>query len=167
MSVLTIDTLGGCCWAFGVPRKLLIQYPGAIYHVTSRGDQRQAIFRDEEDRQEFGDANQLRSRPEGVALNQIGNRERPIRIQYYGGGVSHDGRGSHGHEVFHDDRDRQRFLEMPGEGCEKTGFHGNGRRTARRPTFWGGRQTGFDAFDHNPVRAFLPILDQTGAMGKV
>ena len=34
-----------------MPRKLRIQYPGAIYHVMNRGDQREAIFRDDDDRQ--------------------------------------------------------------------------------------------------------------------
>ena len=28
-----------------MPRKLRIEYPGAIYHVTARGNGRQAIFR--------------------------------------------------------------------------------------------------------------------------
>jgi hypothetical protein len=39
-SVLTIDAFGGSCYAFRVARKLRIQYmyPGAIYHVMSRGD---------------------------------------------------------------------------------------------------------------------------------
>jgi len=36
-----------------MPRKLRIQYPGAMYHVRNRGDQREAIFRDDEDRQKF------------------------------------------------------------------------------------------------------------------
>ncbi len=27
-----------------MPRKLRIQYPGAIYHVMNRGDRREAIF---------------------------------------------------------------------------------------------------------------------------
>ena len=36
-----------------MPRKLRIQYPGAIYHVINRGDQREDIFRDDEDRQRF------------------------------------------------------------------------------------------------------------------
>jgi hypothetical protein len=31
-------------------RKLLIQYPGAIDHVMNRGDRREAIFEDDEDR---------------------------------------------------------------------------------------------------------------------
>jgi REP element-mobilizing transposase RayT len=31
-------------------RKLRIEYPGAMYHVMSRGDQREDIFRDDEDR---------------------------------------------------------------------------------------------------------------------
>ena len=34
-------------------RRLRIQYPGAMYHVMNRGDQREAIFRDDEDRQRF------------------------------------------------------------------------------------------------------------------
>ena len=32
-------------------RKLRIQYPGAIYHVMNRGNRREAIFEDDEDRQ--------------------------------------------------------------------------------------------------------------------
>jgi len=31
-------------------------------------------------------------------------------------------RGSHGQELFQNDRDRQRFLETLGEACAKTGF---------------------------------------------
>ncbi len=31
-------------------RPLRIEYPGAIYHVTSRGDRREAIYRDDDDR---------------------------------------------------------------------------------------------------------------------
>jgi putative transposase len=34
-------------------RKLRIQYPGAIYHVMSRGDRREAIFKDDSDRERF------------------------------------------------------------------------------------------------------------------
>ena len=34
-------------------RKLRIQYPGAIYHVMNRGDRREAIFADDQDRQRF------------------------------------------------------------------------------------------------------------------
>ena len=34
-------------------RKLRIQYPGAIYHVMNRGDRRDAIFADDQDRQRF------------------------------------------------------------------------------------------------------------------
>jgi REP-associated tyrosine transposase len=36
-----------------VSRKLRIQYPGAIYHLMNRGDQREAIFRDDADRQKL------------------------------------------------------------------------------------------------------------------
>ena len=36
-----------------MPRQLRIQYPGAIYHVMSRGDRREDIFHDDVDRQDF------------------------------------------------------------------------------------------------------------------
>src|SRR5438552_1602691 len=36
-----------------MPRKLRIQYPGAIYHVMNRGDQRENIFKDDQDRERF------------------------------------------------------------------------------------------------------------------
>jgi len=34
-------------------RKLRIQYPGAIYHLMNRGDHRERIFCDDQDRQRF------------------------------------------------------------------------------------------------------------------
>jgi putative transposase len=34
-------------------RKLRIQYPGAVYHVMNRGDRREAIFHDDQDRASF------------------------------------------------------------------------------------------------------------------
>ncbi len=34
-------------------RPLRIEYPGALYHVLSRGDRREAIFRDDSDRELF------------------------------------------------------------------------------------------------------------------
>ena len=36
-----------------MPRKLRIQYPGAIYHVINRGDRREKIFADDQDRERF------------------------------------------------------------------------------------------------------------------
>lgn len=36
-------------------RPLRIQYPGAVYHVTCRGNERKEIFRDDQDRREFLD----------------------------------------------------------------------------------------------------------------
>jgi len=36
-----------------MPRKLRIQYPGAMYHVMNRGDQREDIFKDNTDREKF------------------------------------------------------------------------------------------------------------------
>src|ERR1051325_5242333 len=37
----------------GMPRKLRVQYPGAIYHVMNRGDRREDIFLDDTDRERF------------------------------------------------------------------------------------------------------------------
>ena len=39
--------------SIAMPRKLRVQFPGAIYHVMSRGDRREAIFRDDVNRQDF------------------------------------------------------------------------------------------------------------------
>jgi len=36
-----------------MPRTVRVQYPGAIYHVMSRGDQRDDIFFDDVDRHDF------------------------------------------------------------------------------------------------------------------
>ncbi len=36
-----------------MPRKLRIEYPGAVYHVMNRGDRREDIFRDGADRRCF------------------------------------------------------------------------------------------------------------------
>ena len=36
-----------------MPRKLRMEYRGAIYHVMNRGDRREDIFRDDPDRQRF------------------------------------------------------------------------------------------------------------------
>jgi putative transposase len=36
-----------------MPRKLRVEYPGAIDHVMSRGDRREVIFLDDVDRQDF------------------------------------------------------------------------------------------------------------------
>ena len=36
-----------------MPRKLRVEYPGAIYHAMSRGNGRQNIFRGDVDRQDF------------------------------------------------------------------------------------------------------------------
>lgn len=40
---------GGFGAGQGVARKLRIQYPGAIYQVMNRRDQREDVFRDEQD----------------------------------------------------------------------------------------------------------------------
>jgi REP element-mobilizing transposase RayT len=51
-------------------RKLRIEYPGAMYHIMNRGDQREDIFRDDEDRQRRGQTVDSLCRYAG--LNRIG-----------------------------------------------------------------------------------------------
>jgi REP element-mobilizing transposase RayT len=48
---LTSPLWAGYGWH--VARKVRIQYPGAIYHVMNRGDRREAIFADDDDRRRF------------------------------------------------------------------------------------------------------------------
>jgi hypothetical protein len=36
-----------------MPRKVRVEFAGAIYHVMSRGDRREDIFLDDVDRQDF------------------------------------------------------------------------------------------------------------------
>ena len=36
-----------------MPRKLRVEYEGALYHVMNRGDRREPIFKDDTDRQRF------------------------------------------------------------------------------------------------------------------
>ena len=36
-----------------MPRQLRVEFPGAVYHVMSRGDRRENIFLDDVDRQDF------------------------------------------------------------------------------------------------------------------
>ena len=44
---------GSGCNLFGMSRPLRIQFPGALYHITSRGDGREAIYLDDRDRTAF------------------------------------------------------------------------------------------------------------------
>jgi len=49
-----------------MPRQVRIQYPGAMYHVMSRGNRRQDIYLDDVDRQEF----ELRTEARGLEAGQ-------------------------------------------------------------------------------------------------
>jgi REP element-mobilizing transposase RayT len=57
-------------------RPLRIEFPGAIYHLTSRGDRRKPIYRDDADRQTFLDVLALgcqRYGAEVLAYRLMGN----------------------------------------------------------------------------------------------
>jgi hypothetical protein len=50
-----------------MPRQVRIEYPGAIYHVMSRGNRRQDIYLDDVDRQDF-----LKTLAEAEELRRVG-----------------------------------------------------------------------------------------------
>ncbi|MBI5385059.1 MAG: hypothetical protein HZA90_10275 [Verrucomicrobia bacterium] len=50
-------------------RKLRVQYPGAVYHVLNRGDRREPIFLDDQDRQRF-----LDTLAEALMANKMANK---------------------------------------------------------------------------------------------
>jgi len=55
-SVLDNDLCGQMGQGSGnMARKLRVEYPEAVYHVLNRGNRREAIFRDDTDRQHFVD----------------------------------------------------------------------------------------------------------------
>jgi hypothetical protein len=66
-------------------RKLRIEYPGAMYHVMNRGDQREDIFRDDHDRQKFlstlGEACAKTEWQAGKELERLGWDEDQLRAR--------------------------------------------------------------------------------------
>jgi hypothetical protein len=47
-------------------RPLRIEYPGALYHITARGNARQGIYQDDQDRQRFLDLLCREAAPQAV-----------------------------------------------------------------------------------------------------
>ena len=50
---MLLASVGQKCPNDRVPRKPRVQYPGAIYHLMSRGDRREDIYLDDVDRHDF------------------------------------------------------------------------------------------------------------------
>ena len=48
-----IDQGSSAVYYSAMPRKLRIQYPGAMYHLMSRGDRSERVFLDDVDRHDF------------------------------------------------------------------------------------------------------------------
>lgn len=55
-------------------RPLRIEFPGAVYHVTSRGDRREPIYRDDDDRLAQLDVIAHAMRVRGQAFNAESTR---------------------------------------------------------------------------------------------
>ena len=64
-----------------MPRKLRLEYPGAMYHVMSRGDQREDIFLDDVDRHDF-----IKTLAE--ACESRNNNHKP-KVQWFDGVAAH------------------------------------------------------------------------------
>ena len=52
-SEMTIDVIPSFWQFYRMPRKLRLEYAGAICHVMNRGDRKEEVFRDDQDRQRF------------------------------------------------------------------------------------------------------------------
>jgi hypothetical protein len=59
-------------------RPLRIEYPGAWYHVTCRGNERRAIFRDDRDRERFLEIIDETRELFGVEVQRFSNADRII-----------------------------------------------------------------------------------------
>ena len=68
--------------------KLRIEYPGAMYHVMNRGDQREDIFQDDQDRQKFlstlGEACAKTEWQVGKEIERLGWDEDELRVRRKG-----------------------------------------------------------------------------------
>ena len=51
--IRVLTGLSRTCISWGMPRKPRIEYKGAVYHVMSRGNRGEAIFRDDSDHETF------------------------------------------------------------------------------------------------------------------
>ncbi|MEK6777678.1 MAG: transposase [bacterium] len=51
--VLLLDFSLPACYCLFMARPLRIEYPGAVYHVTSRGNDKKPVFKDDQDRNNF------------------------------------------------------------------------------------------------------------------
>ena len=68
-----------------MPRKLRVEYPGAIYHVMNRGDRREAIFKDAQDRELFLATLGVRLiSPWKVEITNLNPFPWPVRVKYRG-----------------------------------------------------------------------------------
>lgn len=94
-----------------MPRPLRIEYPGALYHILSRGDRREAILLDEFDRHTF-----LRTLDE--ACQNLGAADLVQRL------TERLGRTAHKHELGRerDETDTQRAERLVSEWLCSTGW---------------------------------------------
>jgi REP-associated tyrosine transposase len=67
--IFTLDCTGRACYESGMARPLRINDPGALYHVTCRGNERRLIYRDRTDYHTFLDHLQISLDTYGVLLH--------------------------------------------------------------------------------------------------
>ena len=75
-------------------RPLRIEFAGALYHITSRSDRREAIYEDDGDREAFVKRMQARATVEGDALTIPRAQRRPTPPSLAEVAACHDGRNA-------------------------------------------------------------------------
>ncbi|WP_367268239.1 transposase, partial [uncultured Thiohalocapsa sp.] len=96
-------------------RPLRIEFPGALYHVTSRGDRREPIYEDDADR-EGGTGSVLASCHRRRYDSYMA---RPLRIEFPGALYHVTSRGDRREPIYEDDADREQFLATLAEVVER------------------------------------------------
>ena len=95
-------------------RPLRIEFPGAAYHVTSRGDRREAIYLDDADRSAqlaiIEQAMEAQSPGSGLAFPlhpaYFLHMSRPLRIEFPGAVYHVTSRGDRHEAIYRDDADK-------------------------------------------------------------
>jgi len=100
-------------------RPLRIEFPGAVYHVTSRGDRREPIFADDVDRGALLGSYGVRSCVLPLSKPTFVNMARPLRIGFPGAVYHVTSRGDRREPIFVDDVDRGVLLAVVAQAMQR------------------------------------------------
>jgi len=100
-------------------RPLRLEFPGAVYHVTSRGDRREPIYVDDADRAEHPKVS-----GSGLAVcpptqPRLHPMSRPLRLEFPGAVYHVTSRGDRREPIYVDDVDRAEHLAVLAQAAER------------------------------------------------